>query len=65
MAYEHKRWYDDPCAELVMCSLCSHRKSGLVCDAFPDGIPKELMKRGEHDTPFPGDNGIRFEPKEK
>lgn len=63
MAYESKRWHDDPCAKLVMCSFCAHRKSGLTCDAFPDGIPKELMKRGEHDTPFPGDNGIRFESK--
>ncbi|MEE0264137.1 MAG: hypothetical protein UD936_00770 [Acutalibacteraceae bacterium] len=39
-------------------------KKGIVCDAFPDGIPRELMLRGEHDTPFPGDNGIRYKPKE-
>ena len=34
------------------------------CIAFPDGIPEEILL-GEHDhkTPYPGDNGIRFEPK--
>lgn len=64
MAYESKRWYDVPSAKLIMCSLCVHRKSGLACDAFPEGIPKEILLRGEHDTPFPGDKGIRFEPKD-
>lgn len=66
MAYESKRWRDDPCAKLVMCSTCIHRKKeGVSCKAFPSGIPRELMLRGEHDTPYPGDNGIRYEPKEK
>ena len=36
---------------------------GLACRAFPDGIPT-VISNGEHDhhEPYPGDNGIRFEP---
>jgi len=33
------------------------------CAAFSDGIPK-IIAYGEnkHDKPYPGDNGIQFEP---
>ena len=34
-----------------------------VCDAFPDGIPDEIAYGDNpHTSPFPGDNGIQFEP---
>ena len=42
--------------------------SKIVCKAFPDGIPKELFLKDEfkgetaHTEPFPGDNGIQYEP---
>lgn len=65
MAYESRRWYDDPGAEDVMCNHCKHYRLYAKCDAFPEGIPNELLKKEEHDTPYPGDNGIRFEPKEE
>ena len=51
-----------------MCMRCDHYNEGdfekLSCDAFPKGIPKEILD-GEHDhrQPFPGDHGIRFEKK--
>lgn len=37
----------------------------VACDAFPAGIPREiLLARHDHRRAFPGDRGIRFEPKE-
>jgi hypothetical protein len=51
------------------CYDCKHRivsVDGLVCSAFPDNIPKEILSgQNDHTTPYPGDNGIRFEPIEK
>lgn len=64
MAFESERWRCDVGAKLVMCSTCIHR-NGIepTCKAFPNGIPRNLIIRGEHDTPYPGDNGIRYEPR--
>lgn len=34
-----------------------------ICDAFLEGIPEEIFyNNADHTIPFPGDNGIRFEP---
>jgi hypothetical protein len=46
-----------------ICDLCKHRLEGQTCRAFPDKIPEVIFqnKRG-HDSVYPGDNGIRFEP---
>jgi hypothetical protein len=48
-----------------VCVHCKHHayKQGRTCPAFPDGIPAEIW-RGDnpHTSPYPGDNGIRFEP---
>ena len=55
------RFCDDPKAEVLMCSFCANRfGKSFACKAFPDGIPREILARGEHDTPFPGDHGYRF-----
>lgn len=46
------------------CPSCKHYRVGLLaCDAFPDGIPYEVIS-GQHDhtKPYEGDNGIRFDP---
>lgn len=65
MAYESLRWRDYPGAKGAMCNTCAHNNRDRTCKAFPNGIPKEILIKGEHNTPFPGDNGIRYEPKEK
>jgi hypothetical protein len=48
-----------------VCRECRHRIGAdhLACAAFPDRIPREIWN-GErnHNSPYPGDNGIRFEP---
>ena len=42
---------------------CEKYIGSFECLAFPDGIPDAILT-GEHDhrEPYPGDNGIRFEP---
>jgi len=43
-------------------SLSHDPMNGFSCDAFPAGIPDEIIN-GSHDhkKPFPNDQGIRFE----
>ena len=49
----------------VGCLNCVHfnRDKWGTCDAFPNGIPFAITA-GIHDhrEPYPGDNGIQFEP---
>jgi len=34
----------------------------FVCDAFPAGIPEEILSgRDKHEKPYPGDGGVRYE----
>ncbi len=47
------------------CFFCKHmgRPLSTKCKAFPDGIPIEIIKgKVFHDSPYPGDHGIQFEP---
>jgi len=48
-----------------LCNKCVFYMGNSKCSAFPEGIPEEILT-GEHDhtKPYPGDNGIRFEPVE-
>ena len=43
------------------CSICKHYQGKLSCEAYPDGIPFELLSMVSHEKPFEGDNGIQFE----
>lgn len=46
-----------------ICLLCSRLgDSGMVCEAFPDGVPGHII-RGEslHLRPEPGDRGVTFQ----
>lgn len=52
---------------LPKCYGCLHKAEGaLKCDAFPDGIPLDIVRSlVGHTKPYPGDRGIRFKPLEK
>ncbi|MGH9942948.1 MAG: hypothetical protein ACRD9R_11395 [Pyrinomonadaceae bacterium] len=54
----------------AVCTLCAHFDERDLrerrCAAFPDGIPLDIwMGRHDHQTPYPGDGGIRFEASRK
>ena len=54
----------------VQCLYCKHYTGQttrrVTCAAFPDCIPKDILSgKHKHTAPYPGDNGIFFEPKEK
>ena len=47
------------------CLECTHYMGEIQCDAFPDGIPEAIITGDyDHAEPYPGDNGIQFEPME-
>jgi len=53
----------------LSCSHCRHwlgEKSGKeICKAYPNGIPPEILAWTlTHCKPYPGDHGMRFEPKD-
>ncbi len=48
-----------------LCVGCRHFLNlNLGCDAFPVGIPDEILTgKFDHRKPYPGDHGIRYEKK--
>jgi len=60
--YEPDREFEDP-SYRILCNRCRHKRDGVACDAFPDGIPTEILRSGAHFLPVPGDHGIVFEEK--
>lgn len=43
------------------CRECRHIRQDYSCDAFPDGMPWDIVMGFDHSQPLDGDNGIRFE----
>jgi len=49
-------------AKYVPCDSCKRARANDICDAFPDGIPEDILTgKNNHTKPYPGDHGIQFE----
>lgn len=62
-----ERWKTDKGVNLCdvsQCSLCEHEGFKSTCEAFPDGIPKEILFNGIlHNKSIEGDKGIIYKPR--
>lgn len=48
------------------CWRCRQYRGRGACAAFPVSIPDRILtNEHDHTQPYPGDNGIRFEPLDK
>lgn len=63
----YEDWGDPSNVEFIhppQCSRCLHLsdRERWKCTAFPAGIPADILDGTfDHEKPFPGDQGIRFE----
>jgi len=60
------RWNSDGNSEqITICIGCKHLSNELRCNAFPDGIPAEILNnKNDHSKPLPGQqNDFVFEPR--
>jgi hypothetical protein len=53
---------------MPICLECVHYRDedqvNFSCDAYPNGIPKEIVEsRADHTKPINGDHGVYFKPK--
>lgn len=48
---------------ISQCVYCKHLKRDWTCDAFLEGIPRDIAdSEVDHREPYKGDNDVRFEP---
>lgn len=65
MAYENKRWYDDVGGRCPFCNNCLYYHKDATCDAFPKGIPIDVLRKRLKENTSECANGIKFEPLQK
>ena len=54
-----------PRAACLKCARKREGDEGWYCEAFPEGMPDEILSNGNpHTSPVEGDHGILFTPKE-
>lgn len=61
--FTDKRWYQDTGFQKIVyqCTTCKYFYGFDRCEAFPNGIPKELLvPEFTHKEAFEGDNGIMY-----
>lgn len=64
--YSDKRWYDDPGGKSAPCTDCVYykgyykEKGIVVCEAFTNGIPVEVISALAHGKTGECANGFRF-----
>ena len=50
---------------ISQCLKCKHYQGAIKCKAFKIIPPNIYNNKHDHRKPYPGDNGIQFEPIEK
>ena len=47
---------------IPQCDYCRHYREHQKCDAFPDGIPMDILtNKFDHHKPHEDDHGIQFQ----
>lgn len=47
------------------CERLNREKKGYTCEAFPDGVPDEVLFNGNpHTSEIPGDKGLLYKKRE-
>ena len=57
-----------PASQCIRCSRLVRPSKGAKaqCEAFPDGIPREIIfNEVDHTKPYPGDGGLLYAPTER